>query len=130
MNNVVAQGRDRAVLFGIEPLQPGFACVYCKALGPCCRHRIHEGQQLGVGVALINADAVFHCYRQRAGGGHGGNAAGHLVGIGHQTGPKAAFLHLLAGAAHIQVDFVVAPFSRQGGGLSQQGGIVAAHLQG
>ena len=130
VHQVVTQRRDGAVLLGIQPIEPGFARVHGEALGPRGGHRIHEVQQFRVGIPIVDADPVLHRHRQGAGGHHGRHATGYLVGIGHQAGPETSLLHLFAGATHIEVDFVVAPVRRQLGGFSQQGRIVAAHLQG
>ena len=52
-----------------------------------------------------------------------------MVGFRHQAGPKPAFLHLFAGATHVQVDLVVAPVGGQLGRFCQEGRIVTPHLE-
>ena len=109
MDQRMAQGGDGAVLLGIKPFQPGFPRMHGKALAAGRRHRVDEVQQRLVGVMVIDADPVLHRDRQAAGLGHGRHAAGHPLRISHQTGAEAPLLHLLAGAAHVEVDLVVAP---------------------
>ena len=60
VHQVVAQGRDGAVLLGIQALQPGFAGMHAKTLGPSPGQGVHKVQELGIGIALINANAVLH----------------------------------------------------------------------
>ena len=73
---------------------------------------------------------MLHRDGQRRGLGHGADATGHLLGLGHQAGPKAPLLDLLAGTADVEVDLVVAAVGGDARGFSQQNGIVAPHLQG
>ena len=108
----IAQGWHAAVLFGIEALEPGLAGVHAETAGPGGSHGVHEVEQFGVGIARIDADPVFHAHRQARGGGHGGNAVGHPGRFRHQAGTEAAFLHLRAGTAHVEIDLVVAPGRR------------------
>ena len=65
LHPIPAQRWDGAVLLRIEALQPGLAGMHGEALGPATGHGVHEGQQLRVGVALIDADAVLDGHRQR-----------------------------------------------------------------
>ena len=60
VHQVVAQGRNGAVLFGIQAFQPGFAGMHAKTLGSSRGQGVHKVQQLGIGIALINANAVLH----------------------------------------------------------------------
>ncbi len=60
VHQVVAQGWNRAVLFGVEPLQPGLAGMHGKALAAGGGQGVHKGQQLGIGIAFVDADAVLH----------------------------------------------------------------------
>ena len=130
LHQLVAQGRNGAVLLGIEPLQPGLARMHAEAAGAGIGQRVHEGQQLGVGVALVDADAVLHRHRQGAGLRHGGDAACHHLWLRHQAGAEAPLLHLLTGAAHVEVHFVVTAIRRDPRGLRQQPRVVTPQLQG
>ena len=130
VHQVVAQRRDGAVLLWIQTIQPGLAGMHCEAAAACRRQGVHKVEQFGIGVAIINANPVLYRHWQGAGGRHRFDTAGHLVGIGHQTSPKATFAHLLARATQIEVHLVVVPVGRQAHGLGQQPGIIPPQLQG
>ena len=83
VHQLVAQGRDRAVLLGVQAVEPGLAGMDAEPLGSGRGHGVDKGQQLPIGIALIDADPVLHRDRQRRGLGHGADATGHLRGLGH-----------------------------------------------
>ena len=62
--------------------------------------------------------------------GHGGDAARHQVGLGHQAGAEAGVLHAAARAADVQVDLVIAEALADLGAARQRIRIGAAELQG
>ena len=61
---------------------------------------------------------------------HGFNAIGHQLRGFHQAGTKGTALHPIAGAAAVQIDFVIAPLRPQTRGLRQFFRLIAAQLQG
>ena len=78
-------------------------------------HEIAYGLVFGLAV---DADAVLHGYGAIGRGFlHGIEAIGHQIHFVHQAGAERAFLHARAGAAAVEVDFVIAPACCDGGGL-------------
>ena len=78
---------------------------------------------------LVHADAVF--YRNLAIGRgllHGVQAVGNQAHIVHQTRAKRAFLHARAGAAAVEVDFIVLVLRDFFRRLRQLRGVAAAQL--
>ena len=126
---VVLQGGNRAVLFGVETLQPRFARMHAESGGSGIGHPVHEGCEQVVAVEIIDAHAVLHRDGPIAGRHHRLHALRHPLGFRHQTGTEIAGLHPRAGAAHIQIDFVVAPVRGHAGGFCQQLGVIASHLE-
>jgi len=129
VHQVVTQRRNRAVLLGIKAREPGLAGMDAEAGDTGGSQGVHEGQEFGVGILVVDADPVFHRHRQGP-LGHRLDAAGQMGRLGHQAGAEAPLLHPLAGAAHIQVDLVITPGRCQLGRLGQQAGIVTPDLEG
>ena len=100
-----------------------------EALGARRRRGVYECQQMVVALLMVNAQAVLHGDRQAAAGGHGLDAAGHVVGLRHQAGAKTSRLDPFTGTAQVQVEFVVAPHLRHARRFRQQQGIVTPHLE-
>ncbi len=92
-------------------------------------HRAHEVAQLFIGVARVDADACFHRDRDADRCAHGGDAFRDQLWFGHQTRAEAAGLHAIAGAAHVQIDFIVTVVRADARRLGQIGGHAAAQLQ-
>ena len=79
----------------------------------------------------VDADAVFDGYGGVGRGVlHGVQAVGHQRRVQHQACAECAFLHAGAGAAAVQVDFVIAVFGGFAGSLRQEVRFAAAQLQG
>ena len=93
------------------------------------RETAQEIGQHGFGVLIVNADAAFHRDLDRAGGDHCRDALRDQVRPGHQHGAKTARLHAVAGAAHVQIDLVIAPIGTDPRRLGQLRGFRAAQLQ-
>ena len=130
MHQVPAQRRDGAVLFRIQAFQPGLSGMHREAASAAGGHRVHEVEEMVIGIELVDADAVLHRHRQGGGRRHGLHAAGHPLRFGHQASAETALLHLLARTANVEVDLVVAPVGPQPGRLRQQSGVISAQLQG
>ncbi len=126
----VAQGRDVAVLFGAEALQPGLAGVHAETIAAGLGHAVHECAHMVVVVAIVEADAVFDRHGQPAGGPHGGHGVGHPIRVAHQADAEIAALHFVAGAADIEVDLVVAVVFGDAGAGGEGHGVIAPQLQG
>jgi hypothetical protein len=111
-------------------LQPGIAGVHDEdAAAAALGHRADEVTHEGVVLAAVDANAVLHRHRQAAGIAHGLHAIGHQRRLGHQAGAECAALHTLAGAAAVQVDFVIAPALGQLRAGGQVGRLAATELQ-
>ena len=128
--NVIAQWRDLAVLLGREALEDGDARVYGEAAAACVAYLADEVAELGVTVAAVDADAVFdrdrdlHCVE------HGLDTIAHQPRMAHQAGADHVVLHAVAGAADVEVHFVVAGVLREYGAGGQVRRHAATQLQG
>ena len=130
VHHLVAQGRDVAVFLRAQALQPRVARMHDEHGAARLGHGADEVAHKAVVLHLVDADAVLdgdgHAHHVL----HGLHAVGHQLRRLHQAGTKRAALYAIAGAAAVQVDFVVTPFLTQPGGLGQFVGLVAAQLQG
>ena len=126
----VVQRRDLAVLFRAQAAQPGLASVDDEGIAAGIAHLLDEGLQEFVGVLIIDADAGLHCHRNAHHIAHRLDAVGHQGGLPHQTGAETAVLDAIGGAAHVEVDLVIAALLGQLGTTSQVRRIAATQLQG
>ena len=129
-HHLVAQGRNIAVFLRAQALQPGIARVHDEHGAACIRHGAHEVAHKAVAFFLVDANAVLHRHGHVHHVAHGFHAVGHQLRRLHQAGAKGSALHAVAGAAAVEVDFVIAPLGAQPCGLGQVGGLAAAQLQG
>ena len=90
----------------------------------------HKVAHKVVTLDAVNANAVLHRHWHIHHIQHGFHAIGHGARLVHQASTKSAALHPVAGAAAVEVDFVIAPLLAQLGGMGQIGRIAAAQLQG
>ena len=100
-----------------------------EGVASCRSHSAHKVAHEVVALNFVNANAVLDGDRNAHHIHHGFHTIGHQLRLGHQAGTKSAALHALAGAAAVQVDFVVAPLLAQPGGLGQISWLTAAQLQ-
>ena len=90
-------------------------------------HKIGHGAVFGLAVdtdAVLDGNGNLHRIL------HGVEAVGHQRRVVHQAGAECAFLHARAGAAAIEVDFVIAVIFGRFGRFGQIGRLAAAQLQG
>jgi hypothetical protein len=126
---VVAQGRDRAVVLGVEALEPGFAGMDGEMLAACAADDRHEFDHIFVAIAIVYANAVLDGHGQACRSDHGGDGLGDAIGLEHQAGSEVAALDAVAGAADVEVDAVVAPGFGEAGAVGEAGGVIAADLE-
>jgi hypothetical protein len=126
---VVAEGRNGAVVLGVEALEPGFAGMDGEVLAACGGDDRDEFDHVFVAIAIVYANAVFDGHRQACRSDHSGDGVGDPIGIEHQTGSEVAALDAVAGAADVEVDAVVAPGFGEAGAVGEAGGVIAADLE-
>jgi hypothetical protein len=129
IDHLVAQRRHLAVFLGAEALEPGLAGVDGEASAARRRHPGDEVLQVGVGIALVDADPGLDRHRQVRRRGHRRHRVRDQVGFRHQAGPEAGLLHPVAGAADVQVDLIVAVVPGGLGRLAKRHRVRPAHLQ-
>jgi hypothetical protein len=78
---------------------------------------------------LINANAMLDRDRDRYDIDHGFDAIGYQLWLIHEACAEGTALDAIAGAAAVQIDFVVTPLLAQFGGKGQIVGVAAAQLQ-
>ena len=128
---IVAQRRHVAVFLGREAFQPGIAGVDDEgcAIGFFRQCADEISQRLIIGFA-VEADAVLDGSGTDGRGFlHRVQAVGYQIRLLHQARAERAFLHARAGAAAVEVDFVVAVSSGFGGRFGQILRLAAAQLQ-
>ena len=85
--------------------------------------------KLLVTVLVIDADTAFHGDRYIHFRCHRRHAFGHQLRLRHQAGAELSGQYAIAGAAHIDVDFVIAMIHANARALSHGCRIAAAQLQ-
>ena len=70
--------------------------------------RTHKITYKIVAFDLVNSNAVFHGHWDAHSIAHGFDAIGNSLGLVHQACAKGTALHAIAGAAAVQIDFVIA----------------------
>ena len=82
-------------------------------------------------VLLVNGEAMLDGNGYRAHRClHRTHAFGDQRGVVHQAGADAVVLHAVAGAADVQIDFLIAVRQGDGAGACQRFRLAAAQLQG
>ncbi len=89
----------------------------------------HEGKQLLIGIAVVDADAGLDRDGQARCRDHGAEGPGDELGLRHETGAEPRMLHAVARTAEIEIDLVIA--ERLGNGCACRQGVRvgAAELQ-
>ena len=133
MHYPITQRRHFTVGFGRQALEPRIARVHDEGAATCLAHGAdkiaHKAVTFRRVFGFVDTDAVFDGDRQRNHVDHGFDALGHQRRLGHQAGAKCAALHPLAGAAAVQVDFVVAPLLTKCRAMRQISRFTATQLQ-
>lgn len=114
---------------GLSPWRIALAGVDDEAATAAGLHRLHKAVQVFKAVQIIDAEAVLDGHRNAAGCLHLAQALRHPLRMGHQAGADHVVLHPVGGAAHVQVDFVVAGFFRHAAAGGQRPGIAASELE-
>ena len=126
---LVAQRWNLTILFGTQPLQPRLARVHDEHRAADVGDGADEIPHMRVAVEVVDADAMFHRHRQRAGILHRLDAVGHQPRLGHQAGAESTAANPVGGAAAVQVDLIEAPLFSQPGTGRQCLRVAAAQLQ-
>ncbi len=129
VHDAVAQRRDLAVLLRRQTVQPGVAGVHDERVAAGGRRRLDEGVEAVRRFVAIDSDAGLHRDRQGARRAHRGDTVGDAGRFGHETCTEASALHPIAGAAHVEVDLVVAGIRREPGAARELGRFGAAELE-
>ena len=110
-------------------MENGFTGVDDKAVAAGLGHDVDKIGHIFVAIQVINANAVLHGDRQCGSLAHGLDATRHQRRLRHQASAKMAVLDAVAGAANIEIHFVIAPVFSQPSTRSQMCRIIAAQLQ-
>ena len=103
--------------------------MHDKGVATGLANRAHKVAHKFITLGFINANSVLDSYWHAHHIRHGFNAISDQLRLGHQARAEGAALHPLAGAAAVQVNFVVAPLLAQLGCLRQVSRFAAAQLQ-
>ena len=79
-----------------------------KYVATCAAHSTDKVAHKAVAFDLVNSNAVFHGHWDAHSIAHGFDAIGNSLGLVHQACAKGTALHAIAGAAAVQIDFVIA----------------------
>ena len=107
INNIVAQRRDIAILFGREPLQPGLAGVDGKAGASGLGDLLDETRQRLFIIHVVDADTALHRHWNRNRCPHCCNALSYKDRLSHQAGTKPTRLHTITGTADVEINLEV-----------------------
>jgi hypothetical protein len=129
VHTLVVQRRDLAVGLGREPLQPRLARVHDQRIRARGDDGVGEALQERVAVAVVDADARLHRHRHIDRCLHPVDTRGHCLGLGHQTSAEGPRSDAVAGAAHVDVDLVIAPRRTESSRLGHHLGLAATDLQ-
>ncbi len=101
---VVLERRNFAVFLRRQSAEHGGAGMDDERIHPRALHRVDEGAEKLIVVALVDADAALDGDRQPRRIAHAPHALGDQLGVQHQAGAERAALDPIAGAAHVQID--------------------------
>ena len=130
VNQRIVERRHIAVCLRTKPLQPRLARVDDEnAAEAAAGDGFNEMKYLAL-VLLVNGEAMLDGNGYRAHRClHRTHAFGDQRGVVHQAGADAVVLHAVAGAADVQIDFLIAVRQGDGAGACQRLRLAAAQLQ-
>ena len=87
-----------------------------KYVATCAAHSTDKVAHKVVAFDLVNSNAVLDRYWNTHSIAHGFDAICNSLGLVHQACAKGTALHAVAGAAAVQIDFVIAILLTEFGG--------------
>jgi hypothetical protein len=130
VDEVVVQRRHVAILLRRQSFEPRLARMDGEYLHPGAGAEPDQRAQRLFRVLVVHADAAFDGDGNRNRCAHGRDAFGDKFRLAHQAGAEPAGLHAVRGTADIEIDFAVAEFGADPGGLGQLFRLRSAELQG